>query len=325
MDVRYRVAVSLRHTVFFVALWTASARAGVGVIVTGEPSMNGITLAQIQGWLQEKGYTLTANPFGDAHTSFADCFVIEDMSCAKRVFEKRSKADSVVFARVELQPSEQGREYAVTVYWLVKGHDAVVDKRLCKKCDDAALHQTVYNIMQGLEPSSGLGKGRLKVTTNTDGIIVVLDSVSLGAAPIERDLTPGTHEITFRYRGRGFETRTITVEPNQVVEVESPPPPADGDPVATAPPPRLLPVVLMGAGAATIIGGVVFLHYGSKSGPTEPYIYDGATRTGTVLSIVGVVSIAVGAVLWFKWSPGGGTVSASVGATSGVVSWGGAF
>src|SRR5688572_8099620 len=108
------------------------AHADVGVVVTGDPAMQATLMTHVQGWLQTREYPLVAVPLGTAANSFIDCFVMDDMSCAKRTFEKESKATSIVFARADLMT---GRDYNVTAYWFLRGHEPAVQKAQCKNCD----------------------------------------------------------------------------------------------------------------------------------------------------------------------------------------------
>src|SRR5262245_55351517 len=81
----------------------ARADTPVGVVVVGEPTKQKAVRSQLEAWLGQHGYTLVAAPLdGEGQKTLLNCFLIEDMTCARGTFEKRSKVDSLVFARVEL-------------------------------------------------------------------------------------------------------------------------------------------------------------------------------------------------------------------------------
>ena len=137
--------------------------ATVGVVVMGEPTMHAPVLAQVQGWLQDHRYALIAAPFATSESNrLVDCLVIEDMTCARAVFESESRSDTVVVARVETGPGNQTREVGLTTYWFVRDRAPVVNNRACKACRDEALHAAVSSMMEALAQSSGVGVQRLE-------------------------------------------------------------------------------------------------------------------------------------------------------------------
>src|SRR5262245_60533299 len=91
---------------------SSRAETRVGVIVVGEPTKQRAVKAQLESWLEQHGYSTMRTPMeGDAQKTLLNCFVIEDMACARGTFEKRSKAESIVFTRIELGGD---REVALT-------------------------------------------------------------------------------------------------------------------------------------------------------------------------------------------------------------------
>src|ERR1051326_8869319 len=140
----------------------AHAETSVGIVVAGEPSKQKTVNSHLQGWLRDHGYGVAVSPFdSEASTTFVNCFVIEDMPCARGVFEKRAKSSTLIYARVELQAKGS---LALTVYWFVKDHDAAVDKESCKHCNDVQLTKTIDTALKTLAKSSALNKGRLPLT-----------------------------------------------------------------------------------------------------------------------------------------------------------------
>src|SRR5262249_17734874 len=143
----------------------------VGVIVVGEPTKQQAVKTQLETWLERHGYTTMRTPMDkDAQKTLLNCFVIEDMACARGTFGKRSKAESIVYARIDLGGD---RELALTGTWLVKSHDAVAEKRWCRRCDDAELKRTIDQLMLFLAHASGLGGGKLEIHSSPEGQAVV--------------------------------------------------------------------------------------------------------------------------------------------------------
>src|SRR5262245_10671869 len=144
----------LHLATLLLVLSTAPARGDVGVVVTGEATMQPQLAAQLEAWLRQHGHTLISAPLApEAINTLIDCFVIEDEGCARKVVEKRAKSKSVVFARVEVQPgSIQGTERTVTLtaYWFDKGKDAVAERRFCERCTELTLKSTADELMAAL-------------------------------------------------------------------------------------------------------------------------------------------------------------------------------
>ena len=110
----------------------ASARADapdIGVVVSGgQPQLK----PHVQDWVRTKGYALVATPLGkDATNTFDNCFVLEDIKCARGVFDARARSASLIYVGVDAD--------AVTIYWFVKDRDPVGDKHPCAGCDVSAL------------------------------------------------------------------------------------------------------------------------------------------------------------------------------------------
>jgi len=276
----------------------------VGIVIAGEPALQSRVESQVQVWLHEHGYTLVPAPFdADARTTFLNCFVIEDLACARGVLEKRANADSIVFVRAELQAK---KDYTLTVYWAAKQHDPVVDKRPCKGCDDAKLRATLGEMLGGMATSTGIGRGRLVLDSNPSGVTVLLDGAEIGITPIERDVEPGEHRIRLVKGGQTIGEKVVTIEaagrqqltipvviptdapaPTRVVVVHEPSSHS-----------RTLPGLLIAVGIGALASGGVLLYYGHKGGPDEPYVYNNATPAGAALSIAGGAGLVTGTILW---------------------------
>lgn len=310
---------------------------GTGVVVVGEPALQQEVGAMVQGWLQEHGHTIEPEALGpEAEKTFANCFVIEDLACARGVVEQQSRAASVVYVRVDLEPGKH-RKILLTTYWFVKGHDPVADKRQCARCNDRMLAATLRQALAELAVSSGLSKGRLALDSKPSGLIVLLDGIKVGVTPLERDLAAGPHQIRILRDGRVFAMKAMTMSPGARADLVLTA--ADGPApevkvikevkVVTVTRPaghsRVWPALLIGAGLAAGATGGVFLYYGAKGGPDEPYTYNASTTPGLALSIGGGVLVVSGIIvaLVHGSSSSGPTASATAGGAT--VGWAGRF
>lgn len=310
----------------------AIAGPAVGLLVTGEPALQAPVGAQLDAWLKLHGYVKADALSTDGRNTLLGCFVIEDMACARQTFERQVRADSLVFVQIELRPGVAQREVTLTGYWFVKDHDAVVEKRACQPCTDAALNHDIDDLMEGLSHRSGLDKSRLKVVSSPLGLIVMLDKINIGVTPVERDVTSGVHEIRLVQDGRVVGAKTITAEAGEMMEVTVPigvdTPPAPPAPPPVAPPhreTRVLPALLITSGLAAAATGGVFLYYGHKGAPTDVYIYPTATRTGAIVAGAGGVLVITGLIAWLRGPSATSAPSASITRDGTMVGWAGRF
>jgi len=139
--------------VVLASLVTTTAHAEkVGVVVTGEATVQPQLAAQLERWLHDHGREVVPGPLEpEAINTLIDCFVLEDLGCARSVVDVQAKAKHVVFTRAEMTQNADGtRNIAVTGYWFQKDHDAAAERRTCAKCSDAMLRNTVDELMLAL-------------------------------------------------------------------------------------------------------------------------------------------------------------------------------
>jgi hypothetical protein len=128
---------------------TSTARADIGVVVTGEATLQPQLLSHLESWLKKRGYPVYSSALEpDAINTLIDCFVVEDLNCAKKVIEARAKSDTILYARVDVAPSENGkRDISIVGYWVAKGHDTMAERRVCHACTEKQMHGVVDDLM----------------------------------------------------------------------------------------------------------------------------------------------------------------------------------
>jgi hypothetical protein len=125
----------------------AADGAGVGVVVSGAANLEGEVGARIESGLRQRGYSIVAAPLSsDAVNTLMNCFTLDDMACARGVFEARSKPDRLVFVRLDVA----GKNVTFNVYWFAKGKEAIGERRVCEKCDGTAWHGLTDAMVQRL-------------------------------------------------------------------------------------------------------------------------------------------------------------------------------
>ena len=135
------------------AYLAATARADdIGVVVTGEATLQPQLSAGVESWLRDHGHGVTPSPLvPEATNKLIDCFVIEDLGCARGVVEGQSKSPAVVFARVDVSPRQDGtRDFTLVVYWIAKGHDPVAERRTCSECTEPGMRETLGTVLAAL-------------------------------------------------------------------------------------------------------------------------------------------------------------------------------
>ncbi len=128
---------------------TSVASADVGVVVTGEATLQPQLLSHLESWLRSRGHQIYASALEpDAINTLIDCYVVEDLNCARKVIEARAKSTTVLYARIESAPAKNGtRDISIVGYWMEKGHDMMAERRTCQKCTEKQMHELADDLM----------------------------------------------------------------------------------------------------------------------------------------------------------------------------------
>ncbi len=312
------------------ALGTTAAQADrqIGVVVTGEPTLQPQLAAGLETWLRHHGFGLVPSPLPpDAINTVIDCFAIEDEGCAKAAVAQHAIASTVVYARVELTDSSAtgDRTVAITAYWYEKGGRSAAEKRTCTDCTDAKLRTTADEIIGALAGVAP-GSGHLAITSRPTGASVTIDGAPSGATPLEVDLPVGPHRLELATAAGMRGTRTVTVaDGSQPIEIELATPME-----ARTSLPRAVPLGMIGVGATALLTGIVLVAVDedAKDVPVTQRTFRNTAAFGTGLAIGGVVVGAIGAVLFVTQNRHRADASgpvASATATGAVVGWSGRF
>jgi hypothetical protein len=250
--------------------------------------------------VQDKKHVLVAAPLGDATTAMIDCFVMDDVTCAKKVFEKHSRASTVVFVRVDMLSGD--RSFQLNAYWFTKGKAPENDKRPCMQCDDTTLHASIDALMISIFHKGSDGRGVIKIPGPSD-MTIKIDGTELGTAPLEHEVPAGSHELVFLHGADPVDVRRVQVDEGAIVEVGAPR-------VASAPGAgtashrsRALPaVMILGGVIAAAVGGTL-LYYGSRDDDADTsFAHENGTKVGLPLTIVGAFVVGAGTSLFVSRS-----------------------
>jgi len=303
-------------TVAILALAAVPARADgtVGVIVTGESTMQPQLVAQLETWLRSHGHELVAAPLpADAISALIDCFVIEDQACARGVVEKRAKTKVVVFAQATVSAD---RSVTLTAYWFTKDKAPVTEHRTCERCTDVTMRRTADELMDALVSTVAT---RVKVTSSPPGATVRLGKKEIGTTPFHYNFPLGEHRLVFEHPDRDPEVRQVTVTKGEPSSID----------VRFAPAPHVSRVpayaVLAGAVALGAAGGVLLaIDEDVPTDQKDPSYHDTAPY-GVGLAAAGAVALGVGVYLLVRTPSKKAVPTAALAPGGGMIGWAGRF
>ncbi|HSS03422.1 MAG TPA: PEGA domain-containing protein [Kofleriaceae bacterium] len=294
----------------------------IGVVVTGETSMQPQLTAQIGEWLSRHGHALVPSPLPpDAITQLVDCIVISDRKCAREIVEKRALTPRVVLAQLDSKNLGGGaRDITVTAYWFDKGHDAVAERKTCERCTVQSLRVTADEILRKL---LGSGDGHVKLKSSPPGARIIIDGQPIGVTPLDWDLPQGKHTIAMDKRGFVAASREIAVVTDRTDTLALDLAPVAG-PEGRASWKRIVPIAMVVAGGAAVVAGGVMVALDQDTGPNEPLVIRNTGPGGVALMISGAVVGGTGAFLLFR-SSGSSAPVATIGSGGAYVGWAGRF
>jgi hypothetical protein len=113
----------------------ANARADdrVGIVVQAAPGLRGRLEEHLAAQLRREGFTAVDAPMSrDALSTLANCFIIEDLACARGVVEARSKTTRLLYVRVD----KADHATTIDLTWFSAGNAPVAHKASCEDCRD---------------------------------------------------------------------------------------------------------------------------------------------------------------------------------------------
>lgn len=105
----------------------------VGLVVQGTAGLRGRLEEHLANQLRREGFTAVDAPMSrDALDTLYNCFLIEDLTCARGVVEARAKTPRLLFARVE----EAGETVTIDLTWFSAGSTPLAEHTTCESCKE---------------------------------------------------------------------------------------------------------------------------------------------------------------------------------------------
>jgi hypothetical protein len=117
---------------------TPSGDDRIGLVVRGTAGVRGRLEDHVAKVLRREGFTAVDTPMShDALETLDNCFIIEDLACARGVVDARAKTPRLLFARVE----DNGGAVTVDLTWFAVGSTPVAEHVACEACTDTVFEQ----------------------------------------------------------------------------------------------------------------------------------------------------------------------------------------
>lgn len=265
----------------------SSARAdGVGVVVTGDATIQPQLAAQIEDWLRQRGHQLVAAPLRpDALGTLIDCFVIEDLACARKVVETEAQSPRLIFVKSELVATGTTRDITLTAYAFSRGEEPMAARRTCSACTPDTIRSTIDEVMITIAGKERVDVGTLELRVRPPTAQIRIDGKD-GAAGAS--LPVGDHVIEVSAPGYAADRRTVTIKGGDKIALSI-------DLVAERTRSKL-PLVGAGVGVALAATGVALIVTSEEDTGEKPEYRD--TRAGGI-ALVGVGVVAIGVCAWW--------------------------
>jgi hypothetical protein len=281
----------------------AWADPSVGVVVTGDTSVQPIAEKAVNAWLAAHKFTVEPKALNkDGINTLSNCLALADMSCAHGVVEKRSSVETLVVL-VATTSGKKSKDVQLSAYWMSKYSDVVSLQRTCRGCAGAGLPPVVDAVMTDLSKMVPAMTGKLDIKSTPPGLIATVDGETVGVTPLVHDVPPGPHDVSIIRDGKVIDKRSVTVtagqtEPIEVTAPALPPPPPVLPKTVTVNRSRAVPAVILGVGLATAGAGIAMYIEGGPTGKSF-YYTDYRTPGIGVMAGGGVLAI-VGTILLFR-------------------------
>jgi hypothetical protein len=280
----------------------------IALVVGGEPGKAPHVIDAIAPWLTDRGHTPVLDALDDAATGrLVACFLDDDDACAAEVVRAAAgpaTLDRLLFVMVDLEQVVAGAATVdnVTLTGLLfdpTGAERRAERRLCEDCRIAALATAATDLAAAaLGATAGAADPAavpVAISSSPAGATIAIDGTPAGTTPATVPLAPGRHRVRLALAGHIATERDLDVAADRTTDLDLTLTPLG----AAARPSRLLPVSLLGAGAAMLVTGAILVAIDEDSPDSDGNhvrTYRDSATAGVVVGSAGIVAAGVG--LW---------------------------
>ncbi len=312
-----------------ILLWAIPARAENGAVVVygdARPHDRDIVVSALVQQLRGSSWAVPDAPLSqrDGDAIVSACIALDrPWPCVAQTVGDKG-FDRIVVVKVEIDKAAKGVKLIGQI--LLQG-DVVpsVDRGWCVKCTDATLVSTTGDLARlMLQHAADRNPGAtLVIHTVPAGAVINLDGQMIGETDKTVTTTAGSHTVLLQRSGYRNEDRTIVTENGKTATVDVALTPVQGTVVAPVTDPqrsRLVPAIVIGAGAVALVtGALVSLDTDPPKTFQQPqYLYSGPA---IAVSVAGGLAVAAGLYLWFRHPHSASAPAVASVPGGGVVGW----
>jgi PEGA domain len=302
---------------------TATTTSAVLVTTAGKLTEHDRALAggAAEARVRGAGWSLTTKPFAAKEIdAVAACLrdIVAWPCVAKVVGGRGIRRVAVVALNRNEAPDGAPQVVIVERLVLAEAELVVLGQRFCERCTDDTLAALTAELTTELLQRAQLDSGRtvLAVRSTPQGALYSVDGTLSGATDATIDIVPGRHLVTIEKEGFESATRSVDAVEGKTANVSvtlqrlEPATPlhvaGSGKSAGAAHHSRALPITMVAAGSATIVGGVIALalnqHAVTKpADQDQPRGYYNTIPVGVALVVGGALVGGAGGYLWWKY------------------------
>jgi hypothetical protein len=312
---------------------TTEAHAKIGVVVVGGAANDhdrGQVRAAIEQTLLGAGWTLSPTPLAkrDADAILGCKDTKAPWTCVPPSLGTGG-VQTVLVVNVAYRQSDAGAPMIVLTGQLI-GTDTqstAAGSQYCEQCAGDKLNSTASELTEQLMRDLAVRNRRtmIQVRSTPPGAEVKLDGQSVGVTDQTFNTFPGVHLLVIQKPGFERVLEDVFVEEGQTATVAHTLKPSSIERgVRTQARSRIVPAILIGAGAVMVVGGtyVSWTEESSLAGPQDKYLYN---SPAIAVAAVGAIAIGAGIYLWQRKPRTGSTPTVSVTHGAAVAGWATSF
>jgi len=305
-----RTAATLAMTLAFAVAWLgleSASRADGAILFVGkiEPRDRAVIKSAIEDTAKQLGWSFTERVFPtNERDDILACLQLDrPTTCIDHILQATNIDKLSV---VQVGRDTRSPDVIVTQQVVAPGASAVfIQRRTCEQCDADTLRQHVTAMTKKLleDAASGSSKTTLSIKSSPPGAWITLDGDSAGATNSTMATFPGKHTVMLRATGYETEVRDVTAVDGKttdlVVTLRLTKPLARAHDPIDPDSSRVLPWLVIGAGAAAVLTGGILLAIDQDPDPSPNGSFEirDTAAVGVGVLVAGAAVVGIGGYL----------------------------